>query len=194
MKSIFRNLNCSHVKSHWNWQVFQSLINFISQCGNFRILREINIWDSRSAQFAILNRFRGSEFWFYEVLYFLKDWIRQMNKIQFYTLEILQNWFHVQSEWQKNPEIDTLWVDVTDFCSWVSTLLNTQSVKQYSSPKNLDARNVLWFHETFLCSGFGLLNGIIPSECTARLGFEHNYEDYSGQFLLFTCLYQKNTH
>ena len=82
-----------------------------------------------------------------------------------------------------SPEMDTLWVDVTDFCSWVSTLLNTQSVKQYSSPKNMDARNVLWFHEIFLCSGFGSSNGIIPSEFMVGHGWGNNYVDYSGKFL-----------
>ena len=31
-------------------------------------------------------------------------------KSQFQNFQIPQNWFHIKSEWQKNPEISTLWI------------------------------------------------------------------------------------
>ena len=55
---------------------------------NFRIfsvtpiLREINLWDSRSVKSAILTQLEALNFDFYELLHFLKVEIYQINKIQ----------------------------------------------------------------------------------------------------------------
>ena len=59
------------MEKHWI-RVFH-----ISHCGNFRILREINFEDSRSAKSAISIYFEGLNIGSYEILHFLKAEIYQ---------------------------------------------------------------------------------------------------------------------
>ena len=82
-----------------------------------QILREINFGDSRSAKTFFLDTFKDCTFLFsnfHELLHFLKDETHQNNKIQGPKISnngsirisrFSKNWFHVKSEWQRNPEI-----------------------------------------------------------------------------------------
>ena len=67
-----------------------------------QILCEIN-FGNFSAKFAILTHSEGLKFYFYEILHFPKSEIYQeplnWQKWQFLNFFILQNWFHVKSEW-----------------------------------------------------------------------------------------------
>ena len=62
--------------------------------------REINFGESRILKFAILIDLDGLNFEFDEFLQFLKAEISQINKwqkLQFYSLQILKNWFIMKS-------------------------------------------------------------------------------------------------
>ena len=83
-----------------------------------QILREINFGEKRSAKYAILTHLGALNFDFCGILHFLKVEMYQINKIyspkkwpkwKFLDFLFLQNWFHVKSKWQKNPEISTPW-------------------------------------------------------------------------------------
>ena len=69
---IFRQ----NTKSELTYTVWKFHEFFITQ-----ILHEINFWDSRSAQSAILTQSEALNFHFYEFLHFLKAEIHQIHKI-----------------------------------------------------------------------------------------------------------------
>ena len=68
-------------------------------------LREINFDEYRSAK---SNTFWGSEFWLLWLISALVEVPKNGKKHIFRTSRISQGWFHVKSEWQKNPEISKL--------------------------------------------------------------------------------------
>ena len=84
-----------------------------------QILREINFGDCTSAKSAILSYFKAlDEFLFLWIFAFFKvecsfDTIQRLKNGKktavLRNYYILQNWFHVKSEGQKNPEFSTLW-------------------------------------------------------------------------------------
>ena len=65
------------------------------------------------------NNFEGWEIWFLEKSHTYKcqkipeiqnSELLKWSKGKFFGLQNDQNWFHVQSDWQKNPEISTLYI------------------------------------------------------------------------------------
>ena len=75
--------------------------------------REINLWDSINANFAILTHLQALNFEFYQFLHFLKAAVYQIDKLlrpkigkndSIRTTGFSKTDFHVKSEWQNNPE------------------------------------------------------------------------------------------
>ena len=71
----------------------------------WKVLREINLWDSWSVKYSILTHL--------EALYlnfctFLRLKLTKWTKFT-ESLQNPQNWFYIKSEWYKNLEISTLW-------------------------------------------------------------------------------------
>ena len=105
--SRFEILNWKHTE--WKFHDFSVI----------QILREINFGDCTSAKSAILSYFKAlDEFLFLWIFAFFKvecsfDTIQRLKNGKktavLRNYYILQNWFHVKSEGQKNPEFSTLW-------------------------------------------------------------------------------------
>ena len=94
-----------------------------TQCGKYRIFLSLRFYvksifrDSKSAKSAILSQRDALNFDSYAFMQFWKAENYQINNIQslwnckkrqFLNFWVLQNWFHVKSQWQKNPDIYTL--------------------------------------------------------------------------------------
>ena len=109
-----------------------------------QILREINFWESRRSKNVV--------FAIYRVLNFVNlvncslSKSAKIHKIQnseppnVLKWQILHfqnplNWFHVKSEWQKNPEISTLWI--LDNYRWLGTPYQNVSFWERSFKKEL---------------------------------------------------------
>ena len=87
-----------------------------------QILREINFWDSRSAESAIFRIWlliftNFCTFWWLKLtncqsfLIFRALNFVNLANFRFWDSEIAQLWFHVKFEWQKNSVISTLCVE-----------------------------------------------------------------------------------
>ena len=84
-----------------------------------QIFREINIRDLKGPKTAILTHLEAMNFDFLSIFVFSEGWNLPKTKIQrpwnckngiFLNFYIIENWFHVNSEWYKNADFSTLCV------------------------------------------------------------------------------------
>ena len=94
-------------------------------------LREINIGEFRSWKKYVFVIFRDLNFVNMVNISLLK--VQKFTRIK---IQSLQNWFHVKSVWQKNPEISML-------CCWVKDIKNPLIIFRESINKSINNQIIL---------------------------------------------------